>query len=110
MFARFPILALLKSLISECLYFIADGAAGDAVRFPASDGAAGDEEPHLKDSLTSPIVAAEGHTAMLTCVVRNIGSHTLIWKYGEKILTAAGSRVTSDERINVIHDEGLKYI
>ena len=46
---------------------------------------------------------------MLTCVVRNIGDHTLIWKYGEKILTAAGSRVTSDDRINVIHDEGLKY-
>ena len=69
--------------------------------------AAGDVDPHLKDSLTTPIVTAEGHTAMLTCVVRNLKGHTLIWSYGDKILTAGGSRVTSDKRFNVIHDKGL---
>ena len=64
-------------------------------------------EPHLKDSLTTPIATAEGHTATLTCVVRNLGKNTLIWKFGNKILTAGGARITSDERISVIHDKGL---
>ena len=71
-----------------------------------SYGAAGDNDPHLKDSLTTPIVTAEGHTAMLTCVARNLGDHNLLWKYGEKILTAGNSRVTSDDRFGIIHDEG----
>ena len=44
---------------------------------------------------------------MLTCVVRNIGGHNLIWKYGKKILTAGDTRVASDQRYNIIHDEGL---
>ena len=69
--------------------------------------AAGDNDPHLKDSLTTPVVVAEGHTATLTCVVRNLGDHVLIWKYGDKILTAGGTRVTDDKRFNVIHDEGV---
>ena len=68
--------------------------------------AADDTDPHLKDSLTTPIVTAEGHTATLTCVARNLGNHNLIWRYGNKILTAGDTRVTSDKRFSVIHDDG----
>ena len=73
----------------------------------SSEAADYDEDPHLKDSLTTPIVTAEGHNAMLTCVARNLGDHNLIWRFGNKILTAGSTRVTSDKRFSVIHDEGV---
>ena len=90
-----------KIALNDNIHFILAGATS------TSNGAAGDEDPHLKDSLTTPIVTAEGHTAMLTCVVRNLGDHNLIWKFGKKILTAGRTRVASDNRYNIIHDKGL---
>ena len=29
-----------------------------------------------------PVLAAEGADALLTCVTRNLGDNTLMWKYG----------------------------
>ena len=79
-----------------------------------------------------PVLAAEGADALLTCVTRNLGENTLMWKYGSdkarmehanydlvhhatyftidfytlQLLSAGTIRVTPDKRISVIHDEG----
>ncbi len=55
----------------------------------------------------TPTILTEGKHALLTCVVRNIGDHTLIWKNARgQVLTAGENRVTTDKRINILHDEG----
>ena len=36
--------------------------------------------PSLVDSLTTPLVVAEGQSAAITCVVRNIGNFTVLWR------------------------------
>lgn len=68
--------------------------------------------PNIQDSIQSPVAVVEGENAPLTCVVRELGSATVVWKKwetgksGPKILTAGETRVTSDERIKIIHDIG----
>lgn len=48
----------------------------------------------------------------MTCVVRELGDASVVWKKwesgksGPKILSAGEVRVTSDERMTVIHDQG----
>ena len=67
-----------------------------------------DDLPSLQDSLTSPMITAENRSILLTCVVRNLGNYTLLWKKGTNtVLTAGTVRITADQRYNVIHDEGL---
>lgn len=57
----------------------------------------------------------EGEDALLTCVVRNLESNTLLWKREDserrsmRILTAGENRVTSDNRFNVLHDAGMLF-
>ena len=34
-----------------------------------------------------PVLAAEGADALLTCVTRNLGDNTLMWKYGSDKVT-----------------------
>jgi len=66
----------------------------------------------LSDSLTTPMVRSVGEDALITCVVRDQSNFTLMWrrnskgKLGTRILTANAERVTSDDRISVIHEEG----
>jgi len=54
----------------------------------------------------------EGESAPITCVVHNLVNGTVIWKkhevgkLGPKILTAGETRVTQDERVEIIHDAG----
>ena len=61
----------------------------------------------LDNSLTQPVIVTEGSDALLTCVAKQLGEHTVLWKYGrDKILTAGSSRITSDKRFGVLHDEG----
>ena len=56
-----------------------------------------------------PQVAASNTNALLTCVARHLGNHTLLWKYGvSRVLTAGNVRITSDSRFSVLHDKG-KY-
>lgn len=62
--------------------------------------------------MTTPTILAEGADALLTCVVQDQDTFTLMWKKAEKdkagpkILTANGERITSDVRFNVLHEEG----
>ena len=57
---------------------------------------------------------AAGRDALLTCVVNNLGNHTLLWKKVQDrdgvetmaILTAGAYRVTKDSRVMVLHDSG----
>jgi len=63
--------------------------------------------PSLQDSLQVPQIAASNTNALLTCVVRHLGNHTLLWKYGvSRVLTAGNVRITSDSRFSVLHDKG----
>jgi len=58
------------------------------------------------------VAVIQGENAPLTCVVRELGDATVVWKKwengksGPKILTAGEIRVTSDDRIRIIHDNG----
>jgi len=69
-------------------------------------------QPNIQDSVQSPVAVIEGENAPLTCVVRELGDATVVWKKwesgksGPKILTAGETRVTSDERVRIIHDNG----
>ncbi|XP_044737933.1 Ig-like and fibronectin type-III domain-containing protein 1 isoform X2 [Chrysoperla carnea] len=47
----------------------------------------------------------EGDDALITCVVWDNDDGTVLWKLGDKILTANSERVTHDKRISVLHDE-----
>ena len=61
----------------------------------------------MVDSLTTPLVVAEGQSAAITCVVRNIGNYTVLWRdQNDSILTVGSERITTDKRINVVHDDG----
>eukprot|EP00092_Neocalanus_flemingeri_P093803 GFUD01119242.1.p1 GENE.GFUD01119242.1~~GFUD01119242.1.p1 ORF type:complete len:1460 (+),score=180.34 GFUD01119242.1:219-4598(+) len=68
--------------------------------------------PSLKHSLTTPLIKVEDDDALLTCVVKNQGNFTLMWKKaakekaGNKILTANMERITSDERLKIMHEDG----
>ena len=68
--------------------------------------------PSLRDSIRQPLQVAEGDDALLTCVVRNLDTNTLLWKRQDKsggvtrVLTAGENRVTSDPRFHVLHDSG----
>ncbi|XP_043208967.1 Ig-like and fibronectin type-III domain-containing protein 2, partial [Amphibalanus amphitrite] len=68
--------------------------------------------PDLSMSVRKPITVTSGRDALLTCVVNDLGNHTLLWKKvedhnGEEktmILTAGAYRVTNDSRVMVLHD------
>lgn len=65
------------------------------------------DTPHV------PVQVTEGQHAALTCVVRNLGNASVVWKKweagkaGPKILTANDIRITGDPRLHVLHDEGM---
>ncbi|XP_014259678.1 Ig-like and fibronectin type-III domain-containing protein 1 isoform X2 [Cimex lectularius] len=69
------------------------------------------EVPSARSS-PHPLHVYEGDDALITCVVRSIGSNTVVWKKGDsgtarwKVLTAGHERVSLDKRIRVIHDDG----
>ena len=72
------------------------------------------ELPVMQEPTAKPIHSKEGDSALMTCVVRNLGDHTVLWKtenkdrQGLKVLTAAESRITADRRFEVLHDKGKK--
>ena len=54
----------------------------------------------------------EGDDILLTCVVLNLGSHTVFWEKHDtdkKLLTVNKMRLTQDSRIEVMHDEGKRF-
>lgn len=68
--------------------------------------------PVMQEPTAKPIHSKEGDSALMTCVVRNLGDHTVLWKtenkdrHSWKVLTAAESRITADRRFEVLHDKG----
>jgi hypothetical protein len=66
--------------------------------------------PSMRDSLTNPVHVYEGDDALITCVVRDIGENTIMWKkedrerHSTRVLTAVDKRVTADKRFAVLHD------
>ncbi|XP_050529397.1 Ig-like and fibronectin type-III domain-containing protein 1 isoform X2 [Daktulosphaira vitifoliae] len=68
--------------------------------------------PVMQEPTAKPIHSKEGDSALMTCVVRNLGDHTVLWKtenkdrHSWKVLTAAESRITADRRFEVLHDIG----
>ncbi|XP_050504317.1 Ig-like and fibronectin type-III domain-containing protein 2 isoform X1 [Diabrotica virgifera virgifera] len=66
--------------------------------------------PSMRDSLSNPVHVYEGDDALITCVVRNVGSNTVMWKkedrerHSTRVLTAGENRVTADKRYGVLHD------
>ncbi|GJQ83681.1 hypothetical protein Trydic_g14389 [Trypoxylus dichotomus] len=64
----------------------------------------------MKDSLTNPVHVYEGDDALITCVVKNIGENSVMWKkedkerHSRRVLTAGTTRVTADKRFAVLHD------
>lgn len=68
--------------------------------------------PSMRDSLTNPVHVYDGDDALITCVVRDIGSNTIMWKkedrerHSTRVLTAGENRVTADKRFSVLHDSG----
>lgn len=74
------------------------------------------ELPVMQEPTAKPIHSKEGDSALMTCVVRNLGDHTVMWKnenkdrHSWKVLTAAESRITADRRFEVLHDKGKKEL
>ncbi|CAH1112848.1 unnamed protein product [Psylliodes chrysocephalus] len=66
--------------------------------------------PSMRDSLTNPVHVYEGDDALITCVARNVGTNTVMWKkddrerHSMRVLTAGENRVTADKRYGVLHD------
>ncbi|KAB0793035.1 hypothetical protein PPYR_12655 [Photinus pyralis] len=66
--------------------------------------------PSMKDSLTNPVHVYEGDDALITCVVKDIGENSILWKkedrerHSRRVLTAGDARVTADKRFAVLHD------
>lgn len=66
----------------------------------------------MRDSLTNPVHVYEGEDALITCVVKDIGEYTVMWKKEDKerhstrVLTAGNTRVTADKRFDILHDSG----
>lgn len=68
--------------------------------------------PSISDSLPLPVHVYEGDDALITCVVRDVGDNTVMWKkedgdrHSRRVLTAGENRVTADKRFDVLHDAG----
>lgn len=66
----------------------------------------------MRDSLTNPLHVYEGDDALITCVVKDVGENTVMWKkedrerHGARVLTAGIVRVTADKRFVILHDAG----
>jgi hypothetical protein len=68
--------------------------------------------PSIRDNFPHPVHVYEGDDALITCVVRDVGENTVVWKkedgerHSLRVLTAGENRVTADWRFNVLHDTG----
>lgn len=75
--------------------------------FAVGEGVVRDQE-----GSAHPVHVYEGDDALITCVVRDLGNNSVVWKREDqesrrwKVLTAGQGRVTLDARIQVLHDEG----
>ncbi|XP_063611681.1 uncharacterized protein LOC134785306, partial [Penaeus indicus] len=79
-----------------------------------SCAAATEDKPFIRKTTTAPREFREGEDVLLTCVVTNLGNHTVWWSRREngerkKILTIADRSITYDDRISVLHDRAPTY-
>lgn len=76
--------------------------------FAVGEGVVRDQE-----GSAHPVHVYDGDDALITCVVRDLGNNSVVWKREDqesrrwKVLTAGQGRVTLDPRIQVLHDEGM---
>jgi len=72
--------------------------------------------PSISDTLPLPVHVYEGDDALITCVVRDVGENTVMWKkedrerHSRRVLTAGENRVTADKRFDVLHDAGESLV
>lgn len=69
--------------------------------------------PYIRNTANAPREFHEGDDMLLTCVVSNLGNHTVWWSKHEdrrkNILTVADTRIVNDDRISILHDRAPSY-
>lgn len=77
---------------------------------PLSRITGAEPRPFIRNTANGPREFHEGEDVLLTCVVANLGNHTVWWSKHDDtkktILTVADRSITSDERVSLLHDKG----
>ncbi|XP_063860088.1 Ig-like and fibronectin type-III domain-containing protein 2 isoform X4 [Scylla paramamosain] len=80
------------------------------VLLQSSTAQGAEPRPFIRNTANAPREFREGDDILLTCVVADLGNHTVWWSKrgnGKKtILTVAERSITSDERVSLLHDRG----
>uniref|UniRef100_A0A0P4VZR4 Ig-like domain-containing protein n=1 Tax=Scylla olivacea TaxID=85551 RepID=A0A0P4VZR4_SCYOL len=78
------------------------------VLLQSSTAQGAEPRPFIRNTANAPREFREGDDILLTCVVADLGNHTVWWSKrgnGKKtILTVAERSITSDERVSLLHD------
>ncbi|KAK8735036.1 hypothetical protein OTU49_005792, partial [Cherax quadricarinatus] len=65
-------------------------------------------KPFIRNTANAPREFQEGDDILLTCVVAELGNHTVWWSKHEDgkktILTVADRSITNDDRVSILHD------
>ncbi|XP_069163347.1 Ig-like and fibronectin type-III domain-containing protein 2 [Procambarus clarkii] len=72
-----------------------------------------DPAPFIRNTANAPRAFREGEDILLTCVVADLGNHTVWWSKHEDgrktILTVAERSITNDNRVSILHDRAPSY-
>ncbi|XP_050727678.1 Ig-like and fibronectin type-III domain-containing protein 1 isoform X2 [Eriocheir sinensis] len=92
--------ALLSALLASCLLLL--------LLLQPSTAQGAESRPFIRNTANAPREFREGDDILLTCVVADLGNHTVLWSkraHGKNtILTAAERTITSDARVSLLHD------
>ncbi|XP_064105777.1 Ig-like and fibronectin type-III domain-containing protein 1 isoform X2 [Macrobrachium nipponense] len=81
------------------------------VSLPPPTRGDGDAKPYIRNTANAPREFFEGDDMLLTCVVSNLGNHSVAWiNNAKKSLLAVGdSPIIPDERVSILHDKAPSY-